>query len=1612
VTRLWPSRRRPGIRASLWLQPRTRRPTARARPRPAPPPDAPDRSADGAGGAAEGSSRYRIEIADLALRDSAVVWEDAAILPAMPPTELRFDEVRVSDLRLPSRADRDATFHLEASVADAVQRIAVEGSVRLPATGSLVADADLRMDGIDGARIAGYLAAIGLVPSGDVGNLHVDVGVETRPLPRGGTRLGAEIRAFEIGSGENLLTFERTSIDGLVLTRGGGLVGDDLAIGRLDVFVRRTLDGDLQLPLVTIPARPPERAPSSSAPATTSAAPPAASDDTTERRPTGLPRVVLGSVRVGPWSLEVLDEKTGRSVRSTLEATVDGLRLGPAAEGHAPGRIELRVRAPGRVEELELTGTCGGKDRLKLDVALRADGIDPHGATDLAGLTGVRPLDDASDGTFRAAMSAEFEPTTDGSDVAFTMNDCALAFGDATPLALGAVQAPSIRVGTRRGTDLGTVLVQGLDLRLDRDADGRLRLGPLLLGADAAGSARTGTDTTEAEDGGDEDAGAEGARDGAAPAAGDPAVAQAASGAPQTPEQTQPQTPQQPRPDAVAADQQASTAPTAPILPAGLLWDRIELRGIALTWTDGAATADEPAASEPSTAEAAGDAAQAGGDANADASTDETAPAPPFRTRVSLDVVLPTYRPTADADVSLPFEATLTASNVFDTLSLTGSVSETRGAGELTAGLDLELDGVRTGELLSAYASDSQSLVERGRLSTHLDLSFARLTDELGGQRLRAAVRDLAWVETEGERSGPWLEIDRIELAVERLLDERIDVEAVRVTGVRGRAERTRDGGWAIATGVAPRPASARPVDTAPPSVPMAGGGNAPERRILLGADRRSQLTDLVVRELDVHVESFDFVDPFANPLPSKEDDATDETSPAIVPIKIEFRLRSTAPLVLLDPDADTPPRLQLALSGSAIPLVESLDLELDLSPLDASPRFEAKLAVSGIHGDALARTLPDLARTIDASRISNGTLGGRLSGILEARRLGPLDFALRDGFGLEVEINDLALRPEPDGEALAGIDNVLLDVERIAPNPLGGTDVVVTSLEANTPRLLAERSAAGLSVAGIVFRAAPPADGEAGAEGDAEGAKTAPAAPAADGQNGTKTTDGQAAASGVANNAANGAQTPDDDRGAEPPRDGLRIDEFSIQGLDVRYVDTTRDPSTIVPLTDLELSVRDFASGRALAGMDDPLQIEIYLRAGEVPLPERLPESKLFGVDSLLSAAVQAVAGSGEIEMQERPLFGEISIRGSLAPTAEGGRVGTIRTTVSGLEMTGLRGLAAEGGVQIGDGLLDLDLTTRLQPSATQISSVARFSRLSMSEPAGGPISTYLRLPAPLDTVLYVLRDSSGEQRIPLDVTIDNKGVSTSRILGAVTSALGAVIRDAVAGAPLRVASPVTDLLQLTGGKTEDLTLLDRPLAFPVGSTILDAEARSALLPLAKKVAEDPQLVLIASHALSAADRALVFRRANPSTSDCRALVRRLRTRNTEIESEREAIAVRARAAFAIGEVAVARELEESLRVLDRERTENEDALDRLLALLQPGAERRADARTRQAVRELAEARLEALRTAIRETLGGLPAQRALARLETRRPRGTVVVEIEDGEGGRIELSVRRRRD
>ena len=83
-------------------------------------------------------------------------------------------------------------------------------------------------------------------------------------------------------------------------------------------------------------------------------------------------------------------------------------------------------------------------------------------------------------------------------------------------------------------------------------------------------------------------------------------------------------------------------------------------------------------------------------------------------------------------------------------------------------------------------------------------------------------------------------------------------------------------------------------------------------------------------------------------------------------------------------------------------------------------------------------------------------------------------------------------------------------------------------------------------------------------------------------------------------------------------------------------------------------------------------------------------------------------------------------------------------------------RRIAEEAGATISDGTLDAGVEVQMKGTeGVDVDSRFVFTNLSMSEPPGGPVSSVLRLPAPLDTVLWVLRNNRGEQVVQLRVLV-----------------------------------------------------------------------------------------------------------------------------------------------------------------------------------------------------------------------------------------------------------------
>ena len=372
------------------------------------------------------------------------------------------------------------------------------------------------------------------------------------------------------------------------------------------------------------------------------------------------------------------------------------------------------------------------------------------------------------------------------------------------------------------------------------------------------------------------------------------------------------------------------------------------------------------------------------------------------------------------------------------------------------------------------------------------------------------------------------------------------------------------------------------------------------------------------------------------------------------------------------------------------------------------------------------------------------------------------------------------------------------------------------------------------------------------------------------------------------------------------------------------------------------------------------------------------------------------------EFETEERPVVDEIAVSGrlTLAPPM----TGWVKLNVAALELSGLRGPALAAGVDIGDGLMNTDIEVRFRGEQGMTTDVdTSFEFLSLSEPPGGPISSYLKLPAPLDTVLFVLRNEDGEQRIPLSLGIGPDGLSMAKVAGAATATLATVIADAITASPFRIVGGVIDLAGMGPEEPVELTEHTSIVAFEPAATSVRDASWDATIGLCSAMCEDPEVVVVVQHEFGAEDLERIAQIANPAATECLALGQRLRERKRELEHIRVDLAAEVKARLALGRLDDADASAARLRHVERDIGLIETALDRVYALVRPGAERGRDRRTRAAARTIAELRLESVRRTLERE--GIP--RLLLRLDMRRPR---FGEPTRPGGGAVTLTPKRR--
>ncbi|MCB9907389.1 MAG: DUF748 domain-containing protein [Planctomycetes bacterium] len=890
---------------------------------------------------------------------------------------------------------------------------------------------------------------------------------------------------------------------------------------------------------------------------------------------------------------------------------------------------------------------------------------------------------------------------------------------------------------------------------------------------------------------------------------------------------------------------------------------------------------------------------------------------------------------------------------------------------DLGLSAQLAIDGLRAGPLAAYLPPTIEAPLAAGQLRWNLQGHWA--TAESGGQAGSLTATDL--VLRDGPDGEPLLALDRMALEVPRFDWEggRVELGELALQGLRLPVQQRADGSWSLLGLHLTSP----PADSAPPAsaaeAPVGAQPTGPEPlaarsgSLRLPKIDRAALPTITLDRLDVGLQSLRL-----------------QTEGGQGPIELELRLHSDGPLTLLAPEPEALAPIELIVSGAMQPLVDALQVHLQIAPYAATPGIDLNLQATGIHGDRLPNTWPMLASRVDASAWTAGEVGMHLSSQLDIRRRSPLDFPLDQGFGLHAMLDQVHILAHPEAEAKLGFEELSLEVDSIQP---ATGQVRVRQIDWSGLFGDVLRDAEGLHVADLVLLTQPEAP---------ELVRTQPAD--------TATVTADEPAEPVAPSAAEleAANTPMAAMLESEPASEVAVDSVVVSGGRFQFEDRTVDPALVFPLQGFDLEVKRFST-RTLVE-ERPFRFQLSMYGGDVELPKRSVSGNLVsGLLGSVASVASAAVGTKEVKLESRPAFDEFNVRGnlSLGPQPKG----WVQARIRGFELPILRGFGKASGVEIKDGLLDEAAMVHMNGAeGVRISSTTNFSYLSLSEPVGGPISSYLKLPAPLDTVLYALKDKDGDQTIPLNIQVQDGGVSTRKVLGAVTSALGNLILEAIASTPMRVLGGVIDLAGLDSKPVELTGNEWVRIPYAPGEQRFDPELRTRIEDLVQLLRRDPSLQLVVEQGLGSLDveRANVL--ANPDPESYHELAQAYRRERNEGLDRREALVAQIRMAQALGRVDDAQAQVQALRELDAHLAQTESALDRMLEFTQDLGERAKQRRGRDAALQLARRRQELVGANLR----GLRIPSMGNRLDLRRPRFL----IEEGaQQGFVQIAVQRRR-
>ena len=1454
---------------------------------------------------------------------------------ALPPLELGIARASLGQLALDGTAPAD--FVVEFALPEVAESARLDGTLRLGER--VTTSGKLSASGVTLARVSPFLRGVGLERRLQAGRLSLafDAEVEARGH---GAAAKASLSDVTWSDDEELLALGRVAVDG-VLVEPDKMRVAELRIEGLRGVVRREKSGVFALLGLVQTVAPEletveealldaegeaERAAAQRAAAEAGKrkavaakgdAAKAGADDAPA------PRFELGKLVVRDCSVALVDESVQPAQRLELaEITASAEELVIDRRAKSSGKLAISCASPGLFGKLGISGELEGQgSELGIALALRGDGFDLRPLAPWLAPLGIDPV--ASD----ASLSARVTASANDKKAKLALENLTWKAGETELAGLDALRVEGVTLsGPAR---VASVVVERPRLLATRDASGRVGALGFRLGEAPSGESQSAKSAARPPAG--SHTGKPTAKSSARAVSREPEAAKSIARAP-------------------SSDSRSTKGPAparAQISEPAFVLDSLRIVDAQVQWRDEAL-------------------------------------APSFDTKLAVDASLEGFATPSDKAAKLDLQ--LRVPEAIDRLTLRGGVAV---AERSAAELRIQAQGLRSGEWTRYLPAGVQSVLQEAQLDLQLAASVAPYAK--GGEALRCELSKLRFAD--GQREHLALESLLVDIARHDASTGVLEVAALRSKGLGLRVEQSPAGLEALGFKIAGASSEASKTTRAPRETAGTAASTNPNGPKGQGTRKESR-----ERRADAHasasqssasqssasqssassaVTSAAMQQPSAttgDTLPYKRI-VIDELSLGIDRLDLieagaqqplRTRLRVTAPsqLVVIDAKPEELAPMRLAIDGSIEPIVGAIDIDLSAAPWADEPSVELGLALRGIKGADFAKTLPTIARAIDLRAFEDGSFESKLNAKLAIRRRSPTQFPLDDGFGFEVALAKTALRAKPDGQVLLGVDAVNVAAKRVLPK--SGL-LHLASVDIKTPRLIGHLDKQAATIGGV--RVLMPSAAESSAKADPPRVHEKTAANTVEAKS-RQAAEGVAAAQASSREPERTTQgsEPATTRGPEqsakpkPPSGEVRIDELTIEGLRVDFEDASVQPALVVPLRELDFVLQRFSTKTFVEPR--PFRFAMSLRADPIDLPERVDPGLLGG---LLGAVAGAVGGQkDEFKTEKRRLFEELEVQGRLALGPK--PLGRVRVALGALELPAFRGQAKAGGVELADGVLDLGVRADLDGAGNaRVSSKTTFGHLSLAEPADGPISSYLRLPAPLDTVLFVLRNEDGEQVIPLDISIEDGAVSTSSVAAAGVEALLGLIAKAIAASPFRIVSGIGGAVGLGGDKKEQEAKRPKDGAmrveFDAGSTRLTRAELMRLEPLLLELASDTTLRVFVEHELGTRDIDQAAKLANPDPQQARALTARLRERRDALRSSRRRNAVDARLQWSLGNRKAAEALAKRVRELDQETALVENELDSVLGLLSKNAARKKAARSKRAAIEIGRRRLESIR-------------------------------------------------